>query len=845
MTPIRDIGGIHPGAVLYHSAFGFARVRDLDHDAVRLDWEGPGENLPTTVGVDIVMRVYAMCKPDGFFHRATHDRSALRELLQENPGEGLALLLGDLHGPQREQDVREWIVGRGLMTEGAFGHWWQAVQPSLVADARFERQGDQVELRDGTIDDGPRARLENPMLAPGRRLDLALAHREELEPEVFMEQVYLAWQLGNAQVRDMAMAAVRDLPASDVLRGLLKGGLEAADALIHAIRRAGWDPVDVDDDVHEALVRLVTSAVDREGPSGGHRTLDTEGRLAATLARWPSPGLLPELAEQAATPEGRALLKATFSALPARRAEQMAMDLLRTALEAGDLKTSQWLGGEVLSLALVDQHELAERLEEAEPALANWFRTVYRGAESRPSVADYEERTDEPPHDTPHTTAELDLAEVVSQPLPLADLPARSGASLIGFGLALSRALAAHHKEGRVVHPTAQSVRVLPSEAMEVEPGRGDDPGCPRPPLEPGSPTSDVFAASVLLLEALLGRKWPRNLPPARAIPYLRTAIPLLPPSALAPLDVGLHPDPARRPRDGLEWLARWQTAAVTEESRTYAARSADARLRIGYDSHVGRMKVLLTQTNQDCVFLATKGPLSLLVVCDGISTANAGSGDVASSIACHVIANLWEQELPQLTSAGPSDLRDFLDRALRMANTAVCEAALRFAGGNLDGRVPMGTTCSVAVVHGNWVSLSWLGDSRAYLVGPYGASLVTADENQASERLRAWHLNYIESWDPAGYALVGYLGHFNEMMKAEALSAHHASFTLLEGERLVICSDGVTDYLGETHPEVATLLADVVAQDDPDEAARQLVGLANRGGGGDNATCLVARLWD
>ncbi|MBX2802634.1 MAG: protein phosphatase 2C domain-containing protein [Myxococcales bacterium] len=835
MNPIRDIGEINPGAVLYHSAFGFARVRDVESDGVQLEWESKGDNLPVRVGHDVVLRVYARCSDEGFFHRATHEPEELQQLLQENPGQGLALLLSDLHGPQREQDLKEWIVGRELMTAPAFAHWWQALQSGLSEDLRFHTDSDGIALRTDDVGEGPRARLENPMLAPGRRLDLALAHRSELDDEAFfLEQVVLAWRTGGTQVKDLAMAALRNTSADDVLRGLLAAGKDSIDGIIHGIRRAGWSAEDVSADVHEALVDLAMADVPESGP------LDDEGRLLAALARWPSPGILEILAEHAGLTDGRRLLRSTFAALPPKRAEELSLDLLEICLDSPDPKTAQWLGGEALAIALVEPTKMADRIEGEHPAAAHWFRNGFQEVEAKDPMAEYDERVE----DTPHT-AEIDLSDVVAQPLPLANLPARAGSSLLGLGLGIARALAVHHKEGRVVNPTAVTVKVLPNETMEVEPSERDDDSCPRPPAEEPSPASDVYAASVLLLEALLGRRWPRTLPASRAIPYLRTAVPLLPPSALAPLDAGLHPDPAKRPRDGLEWLARWQTAAVTEESRTYAARNPSVRLRIGYDSHVGRMKVLLTQTNQDALFLATKGPLSLLVVCDGISTANAGSGDVAASIACHVIANLWEQALPRLTNAGPRDLSDFLDRALRMANTAVCEAALRFAGGNLDGRVPMGTTCTVAVVHGNWVSLAWLGDSRSYLVGPYGASLLTADENQAGERLRAWHLNYIDSWDPAGFALVGYLGHFNDMMRPEALSAHHTSFTLLAGESLAICSDGVTDYVGDTHPEVASILAAVGSVDDPDEAARQLVGLANRGGGGDNATCLIARLWE
>lgn len=832
MTPIRDIADLRPGSVLYHSAFGFARVVTVDPDWVMLQWDGGGDNLPTRVPHDVVLRVYAACRPDGFFYRSVHDRGTLQAMMQEHPTDGLALLLADLHGPQRQQDLRDWLTGRGLLTGPAFAHWWEGLKPVLAEDLRFQVENDGVMLRTATAGESPAARLENPLLAPGRRLDLALEYRTELHEDFFLQQVLLAWRTGGTQVKDLALVAVKGQEPERILRGLLAMGSDAIEAIIHAIRRAGWDADQITLGLHEELVTLIMRALDDGGP------LDNEGRLAATLARWPSPLIHDALSDAATGAEGKRLLRATFAALPPRRGESLTLELLQAAVESDDAETAQWLGGEVLGFALVDRLEMARRLDADWSSLAEWFRTTFRGIEDRPALAEYDDTTD----DTLHT-AEIDMSEAVSQPVPLGKLPPRSGASLIGLGLAMARALSVHHKEGKVVNPTAFTIRVLPNETMEAEP-TDDLAASPRPLLENPSTRSDVYAAAVLLLEALIGRPWPRNMPAARAIPYLRMCIPLLPPSALAALDAGLHPDPTRRPADGLEWLARWQSAAVTEENRAYAARNAVARLQIGYDSHVGKMKVLLTQVNQDCLTIASKGPLSLLAVCDGISTANAGSGDVASSIACHVIANLWEQALPRLVSAGPAEIREFLDRALRTANTAVCEAALRFAGGNLEGRVPMGTTCTVAVVHGNWVSLAWLGDSRAYLVGPYGASLVSADENQAAERLRAWHLGFLDAWDPSGFALVGYLGHFNEMMRPEALSAHHTAFNLLPGEHLLMCSDGVTDYIGETHAEVAGILAEIVGGEDPEESSRKLVQLANKGGGGDNATCVIARLW-
>lgn len=833
MRPIRDITAVKPATVLYHSAFGFARVVAVEPHRLVLEWEARASNLPVRVTHEVVQRVYALCNEGGFFHQALHAPDGLKKRMETEGLSTLFDLLSDLNGSQSRNELRQWVIGRNLMSPEAFGHWFAALEPVINEDERFEYNGSSIGLAKGASAPDPLVRLNNPLLGPGRRLDLALQHRTNLDDKVFFEQVMLAWRTGGTQVRDLALVAMGKHSPDDILCGLLQDGPDSVDALIHAIRRSGWTRDQVDGYTQQLLVDRVIVGLDSGGP------VDNEGRLAATLLRWECEGMIETLGDVVSSSDGKRLIRATFAALPPRRGERVALALLQFAIRDADTDTAQWLGGEVLAFALVEPEEIADRIEEEFPDLAHWFLETFQAVSSKPLPAEY---TEDSSHDSIYS-AEIEFSETISQPMALSDLPPRSGSSLLGLGLALSRALAAQHKDGHVCNPTAQTVRVMPNETMEVQPS-GDNHACPRPLIEQPSQRSDVYAAAVLLLESILGRPWPRNVPAHRAMAYLRTCISMLPPSALAPLDAALHPDPLSRPANALQWVALWQAAAVAEENRAYTSHNPAGRTHVGFDSHIGRMKIQVTQTNQDSIFISTKGPLSMLLVCDGISTANAGSGDVASSIASHVMANLWEQALPRLAQSGPSEIREFLDRALRMANTAVCEAALRFAGGNLDGRVPMGTTAVCALIHGNHVSLAWLGDSRAYLVGSFGASLLTADENQAGERLKAWHLKFLENWDPAGFALVGYLGHFDEMCRPEALPAHHLSFTLLEGERLVLCTDGVTDYIGETHPEVARLISESCQIDDPDEVARALVAHSNRGGGGDNTTCLVAHLW-
>ena len=59
-------------------------------------------------------------------------------------------------------------------------------------------------------------------------------------------------------------------------------------------------------------------------------------------------------------------------------------------------------------------------------------------------------------------------------------------------------------------------------------------------------------------------------------------------------------------------------------------------------------------------------------------------------------------------------------------------------------------------------------------------------------------------------------------------------------GDRYLLCSDGLSDVVTEE-----TLHRTLLAIPDPDEVVIQLVELANRAGGPDNITCIVADVLD
>ena len=60
MRPIRDIADIRVDSVLYHSAFGFTRVVHVGPTQVDVRWEKEGDNLPHSVSLENLRRVYAL-----------------------------------------------------------------------------------------------------------------------------------------------------------------------------------------------------------------------------------------------------------------------------------------------------------------------------------------------------------------------------------------------------------------------------------------------------------------------------------------------------------------------------------------------------------------------------------------------------------------------------------------------------------------------------------------------------------------------------------------------------------------------------------------------------------------
>ena len=222
---------------------------------------------------------------------------------------------------------------------------------------------------------------------------------------------------------------------------------------------------------------------------------------------------------------------------------------------------------------------------------------------------------------------------------------------------------------------------------------------------------------------------------------------------------------------------------------------------------------------NEDSAFV---GPYVALVA-DGVG--GAAAGEVASATAAYA-----------LTASALSRFGEDLTTVLR-AGVAAARVGVRRGAERDRARSGMATTLTAVACDGRRVMLGHVGDSRAYTFRSGRLERVSHDHTVVQELVDLGQLSLQEARDHPWRNVV-----LRSIGADEGVPLDDAELTelpLAAGDRILLCSDGLTDLVPEDRIE------EVLGLSDPHASAAVLTHSALEAGGIDNVTCVVLDVVD
>lgn len=209
--------------------------------------------------------------------------------------------------------------------------------------------------------------------------------------------------------------------------------------------------------------------------------------------------------------------------------------------------------------------------------------------------------------------------------------------------------------------------------------------------------------------------------------------------------------------------------------------------------SDTGRVR----EGNEDRWIARRHAGTVLLAVADGVG--GSSGGEIASAVTVDTIDAAFATPGPHRNT------RSDLAAAIQRANEAVLRRSAEL------GHPQAASTLVAAAIRGRECCVANVGDSRAYLIRRGTSRQITTDH----------------AGGPEG-SITRFLG------DARGVQPDIFVETLRSGDRLVLCSDGLTRHVSDAE------IAGRASAGDPTRAADELIAMANARGGLDNVTVLI-----
>ena len=234
-----------------------------------------------------------------------------------------------------------------------------------------------------------------------------------------------------------------------------------------------------------------------------------------------------------------------------------------------------------------------------------------------------------------------------------------------------------------------------------------------------------------------------------------------------------------------------------------------------------------------------------LMVVADGMGGMNAG--EVASQIAVDTVKSAFNAEaLTASVTASSQSRQKYLEQVIRQADKNIKSEARKDSS-----REGMGSTIIMAWLFDDELTISWCGDSRAYIFNDKsGIRLISQDHSYVQELVNKGMLTYDQTFDhPQNNIITRSLGDPTKDARPES-----KTLKVGKGDIILLCSDGLSGVLrdrktydtnGQLFPEEN--IEDIIRTHTSSmkECREALWIAAERGGWYDNVTAILCQITD
>ena len=238
--------------------------------------------------------------------------------------------------------------------------------------------------------------------------------------------------------------------------------------------------------------------------------------------------------------------------------------------------------------------------------------------------------------------------------------------------------------------------------------------------------------------------------------------------------------------------------------------------MQFGAVTDIGRQRKI----NEDNYFVNDDDVFAYAIVADGMGGHQAG--EVASMMVIDIITNHLKNNL--------SAELDYVEtgEVIRQAFIAANSIIYTYAKNHYK-IMGMGTTTTLSMLYGGKVITAHVGDSRSYMIADDSIKQITKDHSYVQELVARGEITQAQA---KNHPKKNYI---TRAMGAEDTVKVDITIKPYNGEKILICSDGLSNYVDDEE-----IRENINKQNTLQEGAQTLVDIANERGGRDNITVVV-----